>query len=139
MHAWKVLRIALEVLGVLLAGYVGFVTFVFLTYSGSLPVALLLAGYSALALALWALRRRRGAGLGRRIQFDCALITLVPAVWLTFLAIDERWPIRRPRVNAHGFGLTGGEANVLFLSWVHAALWLALVVLWSRRVARELR
>ncbi len=95
------------------------------------------AGYAAIPVLLPLLGRLRPAWVAKkRLLFDLWLAAAGPAVVLTIWAHDSRWPLRGTRVDAHGWGMSGGEGNLLLLSWLHVLLWLALVVAWGRYSAR---
>ena len=137
MTPGQTLRVLGELVGgavALFALSVGFVAF--FAYGPVSPFAFY-AGYALLPLALPLLRRWRPIRLaGRRLLVDLWLAAAAPALLLVIWAHDARWPLRGERVDAHGWGTTGGEGNLLLLSWLHVLFWLVLVVAWGRRSAR---
>ncbi len=95
--------------------------------------ALIGAGYLAgfLTLSVSAARGRTvfGRKIPGRVQFDLWLGTFLCAVVLVAALIYFRLPIRLRGWDGHGFGASGGEANSLFLPWLHYAMWLLLLLL----------
>ena len=136
MRAWSIVRILLEALGVGFAGVVAFFGTLVVLQVGARPIGVLLLGWAAFALLVVLLRSRSGVTFGRRALVDGGLAALVPAAWLTLAAIEARWPLRGRSVDAHGWGLSGGEPNVQLLSWLHGFFWVVLLLLGSRLGAR---
>ena len=62
-----------------------------------------------------------------RVQFDLWLGAFLCAFILVAGMIYFRFPIRLRSWDAHGFGASGGEANSLFLPWLHYGIWLLLL------------
>jgi hypothetical protein len=60
--------------------------------------------------------------LRRRQVLDRWLITFLPAFALALAMVLLKWPLRSAGWNGHGMGADGGEANALFLPWLHAGL-----------------
>ncbi len=89
------------------------------------------AGYLAglLTLSVSAARGRSifGQKIPGRVQFDLWLSAFLCAVVLVAALIYFRLPIRLRGWDGHGFGASGGEANSLFLPWLHYAVWLLLL------------
>lgn len=73
-------------------------------------------------------------GPSRRRRFDAWLVAMVPAFVVTGWMIVEKWPLHFAFTTAHGFGPSGGEANAVFLPWLHLAAWWAVGWAWTRRV-----
>ena len=133
----RALRIVGELLGVAFVLVVLFSCYV-LILGGGLPAlwGLLAGGVTVLAALLVLVPRWMRQGIPYRALFDLWLVALVPAVIVTLLAVQARWPLRQEAMDAHGWGRTDGEVNVLFLSWLHAAFLLALG-LFGLRAARR--
>lgn len=132
------LRIAGELLGLAFVILVLFLCYVLVLGGGLTALWLLLAGGIAVVVVLvYLMPRWMRLGLPYRALFDLWLLALVPAALVTLLAVRARWPIRVRAMDAHGWGTTGGEMNVLFLSWLHAAFWLTLALMCLRTARRK--
>lgn len=96
------------------------------------PYWVAIAGGYLVMLGLALARPGRLGQLPPRRALDRWLMAFVPAVVLCTGLILAQWPLSFPSWDAHGFGAAGGEANALFLPWLHSGLWLL-----SARVGRK--
>ena len=111
--------------------------FVFSIY-GAAGLFAFYAGYALLLVVLPLFRRLRPAWVtSKRLLVDLGLAAAAPALLLVIWAHDARWPFRGERVDAHGWGTTGGEANLLLLSWLHVLFWAVLVFACGRHSERS--
>ena len=71
---------------------------------------------------------RRGGLPGRRVTrsllVEVWLMAFLSALVITSILVVVRLPLRLQGWDGHGFGATGGEANVVFLPWLQMGLWL---------------
>jgi hypothetical protein len=106
-------------------------------------VVLMGAGLSALIVHAGAIGVGIFAGLAagsilarsvpsRRLRLDVWLAAWVPAAAITAWMLVGRWPIRQRSSNAHGWGMHGGESNVLLLPVVQLVLFIAGMILVAR-------
>jgi hypothetical protein len=79
-------------------------------------------GYLAM-LGLGLFRPGRLGRLPRRGVLDRWLLAFPAAVALSVTLVWGQWPLEFPSWDAHGLGAAGGEANALFLPWLHCGLW----------------
>ncbi len=90
------------------------------------------AGYLAGFVTLFVSAARgwkiMGVKIPVRVQFDLWLGAFLCACILVVGMIYFQLPIRLRSWDAHGFGASGGEANALFLPWLHYAIWLLLLL-----------
>jgi hypothetical protein len=92
--------------------------------------------WSAIALGyigmmiLAAFRRRAFRALSAHGLLDAWLLAFPLAVGASLVLLVLKWPLRFPGWDAHGAGASGGEANSLFLPWLHLAIWLLLAKRW---------
>jgi hypothetical protein len=93
--------------------------------------AVLAAGYLTL-LGLVLFQPAFLSGMQRRQVVDLWLTTSLPAVIVAVLLVLLKWPVRYAGWSGHGFGAEGGEANALFLPWLHAGLLLVGGRIWRR-------
>lgn len=130
-----VIRGALELLGVgaFFSLHFGIIWWVYLIGS-DLGVATSFY-WSAIALGyigmmFFAVFRRRAFGaVSSRRLLDAWLLAFPLAIGVSLVLLVLQWPLRFPGWDAHGVGASGGEANSLFLPWLHLATWL-LVAKW---------
>jgi hypothetical protein len=116
----KWLRVFLEICFCLLyLGLNGFLLALSPLYLGTLMILSVL-GYLVSLIVLLKHHPLRDQG-----SLDLWLATFVISVPITLLLIDYRWPLRFQGFDAHGFGMTGGELNLIFLPWLHVSLYLA--------------
>lgn len=131
-----VARAGLEVLGVLvLLAPHPWIGWIYVLGGEGLGAAFWLglgAGYAGmLALAVTgrpALRR-----IPPRARLDACLLAFPVALGASALLVRARWPLAFPAWDAHGAGARGGEANALFLPWLHVLLWVAAARHWKTR------
>jgi hypothetical protein len=85
--------------------------------------------WSAIALGyigmttLVVLRRRAFGAVPPRWLLDAWLLAFPLAIGVSLLLVALKWPLQFPSWDAHGVGASGGEANALFLPWLHLAIW----------------
>ncbi len=72
----------------------------------------------------------------RSALLDSWLGAFAVALVVTFFLIWTKLPLRFEGWNGHGFGAMGGEANVVFLPWLHLGLWLLFPRFMPRRSDR---
>ena len=93
--------------------------------------AVIALGYTAMAVV--AVGRRRILGdVSRRSALDAWLIAFPVTAAAVVALVTTRWPLRLAGWNAHGMGASGGEANSVFLPWIHLAMWWLLATSWHR-------
>lgn len=124
------LRLALELLGSALWLAVHFPIALVYALGSSLQGVAAVPYWAAVGggyLAMLGLALFRPGDLGRvprRGALDRWLLTFPPAVALSATLVSLEWPLAFASWDAHGFGAAGGEANALFLPWLHSVLWL---------------
>jgi hypothetical protein len=92
--------------------------------------AAIVLGYTAMAVVA-AGRRRILGDVPWRSTLDAWLIAF-PVTAAVVALVTTRWPLRLSGWNAHGMGASGGEANSVFLPWIHLATWWLLATSWQR-------
>jgi hypothetical protein len=105
-------------------------------HSDTLPsyVAVIVLGYLFCIAVLRFLKGRDGKQLTGRMRFDCFLITMPVACLMTAGLMTINLPLHLESWNAHGFGVGGGTANVIFFPWLHGLLTVGLVKTIKHRV-----
>jgi hypothetical protein len=88
-------------------------------------------GYVAMGLVAGGRRRTLG-DLPWRVVLDAWLLAFPLAVMVTATLVSAKWPLRFTGWDAHGMGATGGEANALFLPWLHLLGWWLVGRAWHR-------
>jgi hypothetical protein len=71
-------------------------------------------------------KRRVFGGVSWRALLDVWLLAFLAAVIATAGLIAVKLPLRSVGWDAHGAGASGGEANAMFLPWLHIVLWWAM-------------
>jgi hypothetical protein len=135
MREMKTIRGAFEVLGVgaFFGLHFGIIWWVYwigsdLGVATSVYWAAIALGYSGM-ISLAVFRRRAFGVVSPRRLLDAWLLAFPMAIGVSLLLLVLRWPLQFPGWDAHGVGASGGEANSLFLPWLHLAIWL-LVAKW---------
>jgi len=77
-------------------------------------------------VVIFFLRRRLFGPCSSRDLFDAWLVTFVLAACLTFVLVRSELPLGFSTGGGHGLA-GGGEANTVFMPWLHAALWVVCV------------
>jgi hypothetical protein len=135
----RILRTAIEIVGAVLALAVhGLAAVLYALGStllrdgghGSYWIAVAL-GYVSMALVAIG-RRYTLAGIPWRSALDAWLLACPVAAVLVMILVNGQWPLSFPRWDGHGMGAGGGEANSLFLPWIHLAGWWLAATGWHR-------
>jgi hypothetical protein len=87
-------------------------------------------GYIGMVVLAMFPRRVFGTVSPRRL-LDTWLLAFPMAIGLSLVLIILKWPLRFPGWDAHGMGASGGEANSLFLPWLHLVIWIIIVRGWT--------
>lgn len=123
------LRLALELLGSALCLAAHFPIALVYALGSSLQGVAAAPYWAAVGggyLAMLGLALFRPGDLGRvprRGALDRWLLTFPLAAALSATLVSVEWPLTFTGWDAHGFGAAGGEANALFLPWLHSVLW----------------
>jgi len=128
----SIIRVALELLGV--GAFLALHSLIVLVYfiGSGLPGVAEWGYWSAIAggyiaMVVLALFRRRAFGaISPRWLLDAWLLAFPMTIGLSLGLLMLKWPLRFPGWDAHGMGASGGEANALFLPWLHLAIWVLL-------------
>jgi hypothetical protein len=126
----RILRGALELLGVgafLALHYLVILIYMIGSSLRGIPqmgywLAIVL-GYIGMAVVV-AFRRRVFTTSSKRCLLDTWLAAFPFAVGLSWALVMFSWPLSFTGWDAHGMGAKGGEANSLFLPWLHLAVWI---------------
>jgi hypothetical protein len=89
----------------------------------ALPYWAAIAGGYVAMVGLGLIRPARLGRLSGRGVLDRWLLTFPVALTVAVVLVWRQWPLAFPSWDAHGFGAAGGEANALFLPWLHCGLW----------------
>jgi hypothetical protein len=91
-----------------------------------------------LAMVLVAVFRRPALGAASpRTLLDAWLLAFPVAIGVSLVLLSLKWPLRFPGWDAHGLGARGGEANSLFLPWLHLTIWVLIAKLWRTSRVRD--
>ena len=129
------IRGALELLGVVafFGFHFGILWWVYLIGSDlgvakSLYWSAIVLGYIGMMFVA-VFRRRAFRAVSSRGILDAWLLAFPVAIGVSLLLLNVKWPLRFPGWDAHGVGAGGGEANSLFLPWLHLAIWVLIATM----------
>jgi hypothetical protein len=142
----KLIRVALELLGAVafFGLHFGAIWWVYVIGSplgdaAGLYWSAIVLGYIGMILVTM-FRRRAFGSVSPRALLDAWLAAFPVAVGVSLVLLIVKWPLRFPGWNAHGLGASGGEANALFLPWLHLAIWVLIAKWWvSSRIGGDVR